>query len=80
MIENIDVKKCSGCGICIDRCNMDVLRLNVDSNKACIAYPEDCMTCFECALNCPEKAIYVSFTPGFMPASIDCSQRGKNNG
>jgi NAD-dependent dihydropyrimidine dehydrogenase PreA subunit len=76
LITEIDNMKCTGCGICIDLCNMDVLRLNTDSNKAYIAYPEDCMTCFECALSCPEKAVSVSFMPGFVPASVVHPQRG----
>ncbi len=49
-------------------------------SKAHIAYHEDCMTCFECALKCPDKAIEVSFVPEFTPASIKCSQGVKKNG
>jgi NAD-dependent dihydropyrimidine dehydrogenase PreA subunit len=79
LIDKIDITKCSGCGICVDHCNMDVLRLNNDSDKAYIAYPEDCMTCFECALSCPEKAIIVSFIPGFVPVTIGNYQKGKSN-
>lgn len=70
MITNINKESCTGCGICIDLCNMDVLRLNSSDGKAHIAYLEDCMTCFECALNCPEGAIEVNFIPEFTPASI----------
>jgi NADPH-dependent glutamate synthase beta subunit-like oxidoreductase len=29
MIKNIDYKKCIGCGICVDRCPLDTLRLNI---------------------------------------------------
>ncbi len=46
-------------------------------SKARIAYNEDCMVCFECALSCPAKAVTVSFTPGFVAPSIDYSERGK---
>lgn len=80
MIEKIAVNRCSGCGICIDRCNMDVLRFNTQIKQAFIAYREDCMTCFECALSCPEEAITVSFIPGFVPDSIKCLQRGADHG
>ena len=80
MIKNIDQVKCTGCGICIEICAMDVLRIdtdngkgqhhnlsypdnkNIDHNgKAYIAYPEDCMTCFNCEINCPENAIEVDY-------------------
>lgn len=74
MISKIDVTKCTGCGICVSLCNMDVLRMDDKSNVAYIVYQEDCMTCFECALSCPETAIKVSYTPGFVPSSIDYAE------
>jgi len=80
LIEKIDGEKCTGCGICIEMCNMDVLRLDESENKACIAYREDCMTCFECALTCPESAVLVNFTPEFTPASIVFPARSNENG
>lgn len=58
MIANIDKEKCIGCGICVDRCPLDTIRIDSDG-KAVIAYPEDCMTCFLCERNCPQGAIYV---------------------
>ena len=70
MITRIDTGRCTGCGICIDRCNMDVLRLDSVAGKAFIAYHEDCMTCFECVLSCPEDAVEVRYTPEFTPSSI----------
>lgn len=80
MIEIIDGDKCTGCGICVDMCNMDVLRLNKSESKAYIAYREDCMTCFECALKCPENAVLVTFTPEITPASIVFPTRSSDNG
>ena len=80
MITEIDGTKCSGCGICVDICNMDVLRLDPSSGKTYIAYPEDCMTCYECALKCPEQAIEVFFTPEFTPPSIEYLKGGKRHG
>ena len=58
MISSIDQKKCIGCGICVDRCPLDTLRLD-ESGKAYIAYPDDCMTCFLCERRCPQGAITV---------------------
>jgi NAD-dependent dihydropyrimidine dehydrogenase PreA subunit len=59
-IEQIDSDLCNGCVICIDSCPMDVIRMDEISKKAVIKYPEDCMVCFQCEINCPENAIYVS--------------------
>jgi len=39
-------------------------------SRAYIAYPPDCMICFECELNCPQKAVEVDFAPSFIPAMM----------
>jgi NAD-dependent dihydropyrimidine dehydrogenase PreA subunit len=80
MISVIDYDKCSGCEICVDVCNMDVLRMNTEINKAFIAYREDCMTCYECMQSCPEEAITVLFEPGFVPASVSPSDASRSRG
>jgi NAD-dependent dihydropyrimidine dehydrogenase PreA subunit len=59
MIKEIYEEKCNGCGICVDICPLDVFRMDESGEKAIIKYPDDCMTCFECELSCPEGAIYV---------------------
>lgn len=84
MIEKIDEKKCNGCGICVEICPMDVLRLETKIDiitqseqkghlrkyTAYIAYPEDCMTCYTCELKCPTEAIDVGYTPLEIPFVI----------
>lgn len=59
MIESIDKNRCVGCGNCVKSCSMDVIRFDLDSEKAYIAYPDDCACCMLCELECPAEAIYV---------------------
>ena len=70
MISNIDRTKCTGCGICVEICIMDVIRLD-EENKAYIAYSEDCQLCYQCELECPEEAVEVDFTPIKRPTVIE---------
>ena len=83
MIEHIDEKKCIGCGLCVEICPMDVLRMKTDFDiiapgkkkglpdyKATITYYDDCMTCYTCELNCPAGAIDVGFAPVERPFVI----------
>ncbi len=59
-IEKIDTELCNGCGICVNSCSMDVIRMDKKNKKAVIQYPEDCMLCGWCVVDCPQNAIYVS--------------------
>ena len=59
-IERIDNELCNGCGICVNSCPSDVIRLDNKSKKAVIKYPQDCMLCQWCKTDCPQNAIYIS--------------------
>lgn len=59
-IEKIDVELCTGCGICVDSCWPDVIRMDEEAGKAVIRYPADCADCSMCEADCPEHAIYVT--------------------
>ena len=43
MIQHIDDAKCVGCGVCVQKCPLDTIRLN-EQGKAYIAYPDDTLT------------------------------------
>ncbi len=70
MIIKIDETKCTGCGICVDTCPLDTLRMDEKGEKAVIKYPDDCMTCFTCELICPAGAVEVHPFKEVMPRSI----------
>lgn len=60
MIERLDVTHCSGCGLCLEVCPSDVFRPEPNRRIYVIAYRDDCQTCFNCEIECPEGAIFVA--------------------
>ena len=58
-IMKIDTKLCSGCGLCVEYCPMDVLRMDPETRKAFIKYIRDCQSCLLCEIECPVGAIKV---------------------
>jgi NAD-dependent dihydropyrimidine dehydrogenase PreA subunit len=55
MSVEIDMEQCNGCGICVEICPLDCLRMNVNK-KAFMKYDE-CWYCGSCTLECPKDAI-----------------------
>jgi NAD-dependent dihydropyrimidine dehydrogenase PreA subunit len=60
-IESVDMELCTGCGICVDSCPTDVLRMDNEKRKAVIQYPDDCTFCRWCMIDCPEDAISADY-------------------
>ena len=56
-VKSIDYSRCKNCMHCYLICPMDIY--GVVSGQVYIAWPEDCMCCYLCELECPEDAIYV---------------------
>ena len=59
-VRNYDREKCTGCGICVACCPMDVLRMDEGGKKARVAYPDDCVACWGCESFCPRDCFDIS--------------------
>jgi NAD-dependent dihydropyrimidine dehydrogenase PreA subunit len=60
-VNNIIVNEelCSGCKTCFKACFIDIIKWDRATKKPVIAYPEECVQCMYCEINCPERAIKV---------------------
>ena len=56
-IAYIDPYRCIGCGVCVQSCMNDVLRMK--GGKAVSVYPNDCSACFACEIDCPREAVFL---------------------
>jgi len=73
----MDEKKCTGCGMCIEVCPHHVFEMNV--KNAMIINFDACMECGACRQNCPSGAISVQSGVGCAAAVIG-SLLGRNGG
>ncbi len=59
-IHRIDHEKCVGCGVCVETCPADVIRMDEQTKKAVVRYQEDCALCRWCLYECPTQAIVMT--------------------
>ena len=64
----IDADLCAGCGLCIDRCQMNAIAMDDSIARVDI---ERCIGCGVCALVCPEDALEIIKKPSVLPESPD---------
>ena len=57
---SIDLEGCTGCQTCYEACFVDVFRWNAQDERPIVAYPEDCVECNKCELECPEHVIGIT--------------------
>lgn len=58
-IKSINYDICVGCGNCVKSCAPDALRMNPETKKPIIKYPEACVQCNLCVRYCPVGALYI---------------------
>jgi ferredoxin len=54
MGAKVDADKCTGCGLCVDVCPMEAIRLEED---LAVIDEEKCNLCGQCVEECPNDAI-----------------------
>jgi NAD-dependent dihydropyrimidine dehydrogenase PreA subunit/flavodoxin len=56
--REVDLKRCTRCGVCVERCPAQALSLSPDPQ-----FGESCICCCRCVRLCPEAAIRVDLSP-----------------
>ena len=60
---SLNAKKCIGCGDCVEVCPQQCYTMGEDG-KGVYSFPERCMECGACSLNCRGEALMVEAGPG----------------
>jgi len=58
---SVEAEDCSGCGTCLDRCQMDAIVMGEDGTAA--IEQDRCIGCGLCVTTCPEEAIRLELKP-----------------
>ncbi len=53
MAVKVDEEKCTGCGLCVESCNVEAIK--IEDDKAVIS--DECVECSVCIGECPQEAI-----------------------
>jgi len=53
MAVKVDKSKCVGCGVCVDVCPVDAIK--IEKEKAVVS--SECVECGACVIQCPREAI-----------------------
>lgn len=64
-LPTISLRRCTGCGVCVERCPTRAVTLR--AGKAAITRPASCTFCEVCERLCPQGAIQRPFTIRFAP-------------
>ena len=67
----IDSQTCKGCGLCVQRCPMEVLELSEDEDgrgkKSMLIAPDRCLGCGLCVYKCPTQSLVLEQRPDIVP-------------
>ncbi|MFH1058250.1 MAG: 4Fe-4S binding protein [Pseudomonadota bacterium] len=76
-VARLDTNKCTGCGVCVKRCQMDALSLSgADKNdRKAVLDPDRCIGCGLCVTTCPGQALELARKPAppAVPKSVQAS-------
>lgn len=53
----VDTDRCCGCRHCIRRCMENVWQWDEEKNCAVPKYPDECVLCFQCEMDCLNNCI-----------------------
>lgn len=80
MSIRIKQDKCVGCGLCVEACPGNLIKLNADG-KAWIKHEKDCWGCTSCLKECQKNAIsfFLGADIGGKGSTLSVSQQGDIN-
>ena len=70
----IDMSRCTGCGLCVQRCPTNAVEMVGDRPQ--IVRPQDCAYCGLCEEMCPVEAIALAYE---IVLSSDRTETGEGN-
>lgn len=61
----IDYRHCIGCQKCYELCPMDIFTWDEETKMPKVAYVEECWFCGVCWMECPKRAIDITYPASF---------------